>query len=124
MALSKSRIPHLLDIPQKMIQEEFNKEVEALLVHDSDQGTLHGKVCVICDKFVSRNDEKSISLKTLLKHAKYFKGDSNLPSNLRKLYQFKVANNDKANDILEQCLLSPRSKVMQTANRKRHPKVI
>ena len=107
-----------------MQQEEFNQEVEHLLVHDPDHGTLHGKVCIVCDKFVSRNEEKSISLKILLKHAKYLKGDSNLSASLRASYKFSVANNDKANAILKDCLLSPRSKILQSQNRKRCPKII
>ena len=99
--------------------EEFNKAIDDILVYDAASKTLHGRVCLVCDKFVSRKELSMMKLKTFLKYAPYLKGDDSLPGALRGCYQTTIPINAH---LLSDCLLSPRSKlVYKNGNRRSQP---
>ena len=105
---------------------DFNKAIDGLLNHDKVTNTLHGKVCLICDKFLTEKDLRTMQLKTFLKHAPYFKGSPSIPDSLRSSYQSTLAHdNPRANQILSQCLLSPRSTLIyKNGNRRLQPYIM
>ena len=104
----------------------FNKAIDDLLVHDKVTNTLHGRVCLVCDKFLTDNDYSTMLLTTFLKCTPYLKGDPGLNASLRASYQFtNVLNDRKATDKLSQCLLSPRSKLIyKNGNIKSKPHIM
>ena len=98
------------------IQEEFNKAIDDILVYDSVGKTLHGKVCLVCDKFVSRKELSMMKLKTFLQFTPYLQGDPSIPSSLRSSYQTTIPQLLAATRDLSKSLLSPRSKVVYKKN--------
>jgi len=97
-----------------MSVKAVNKETEEILHHDSTNNTLHGTVCLVCDKLMKRKERCKISPKTFLKsHAPCLKGDGDVPDPLRQCYKFSVPDDEEANRALRECLLSPRAKVTQ-----------
>ena len=104
--------------------KEFNHEIESVLFHDRGTNTLHGKICIVCDKLMNRQELCQVGLKTFLKYAEFLKGDSSLCNDLRQCYSFTIPGDGTSNKVLEKCLLSPRSKLVQTDNQKRYPKVM
>ena len=91
------------------IQEEFNKAIDDILVYDSVGKTLHGKVCLVCDKFVSRKELSMMKLKTFLQFTPYLQGDPSIPSSLRSSYQTTIPCSITGTRSLLNSLLSPRS---------------
>ena len=104
--------------------ETLNADIDKLLQFDSEDGTLRGKVCLVCDKFLSLKDQKLVSLKKFLEYAPYLQGHDDLPEALQQCYKFRVPGNDRANEILNGCLLSPRSRVTHKGKKKRIPHVL
>jgi len=47
--------------------QEVKKETEEILLHDAVNNTLHGAVCLVCDKLMKRKERCNVSLKTFLK---------------------------------------------------------
>jgi hypothetical protein len=113
LALCNSPYPLCYRMSNSSVINEFNKAINEILVHDKVDNTIHGKVCLVCDKFLREKEYCTMKLSTFLKYAPYFKGPSNIPNTLRKVYHCSdVSNNRIATEILSQCLLSPRSKVI------------
>ena len=52
---------------------EFNKAIDGLLVHDVASNTLHAHVCLVCDKFLTNTEYRTMRLKTFLKYVPYLK---------------------------------------------------
>ena len=92
-------------------EKAFNEEISNLLISNRDDGTLHGKVCITCDKFLGHRDVCLVSVPTFLKYAPYFNGSDQLPAPIRQCYQFRIPNDDSANSVLQHALLSPRSQI-------------
>ena len=103
-----------------MSVKAVNKEIEEILHHDSTNNTLHGVVCLVCDKLMKRKERCKISLKTFLKsYAPHLKGDDDVPDQLRQCYKFSVPDDDEANRVLSECLLSPRAKVVHAREKRK-----
>ena len=102
-----------------IVQRSFNSEICNLLVSNREDGSLHGKVCLVCDRFLGPKDSSLVSLATFLKYAPYLKGDDQLPLSVRNSYKFTVPNNREANSILGGALLSPRSQIVYKGKSKR-----
>jgi hypothetical protein len=103
----------------------LNSAMQNLLCTDRN-GNLHGRVCLICDRLLSLNDQVWVSLTCFLRKTPYFHGNPLLPMALRNCYKFSAEYNDiPAADLLllHQCLLSPRS-LLCTDNRHRSPHVM
>ena len=94
------------------IEEEFNKAIDDILVYDSVDKTLHGKVCLVCDKFVSRKELSMMKLKTFLQFAPYLEGDQDIPPSLHVSYQTAIPSSITGTRVLSKSRLSPRSKVV------------
>jgi hypothetical protein len=69
------------------------------VLFQSNSGTLHAKVCLVCDKFMSRCEQSEMSLKTFLKYAPHLTGghNTNLPTELRECYKFNVTGAKQTN---------------------------
>ena len=100
------------------VVKEFNTAIDDILVLDSVAHTLHGKVCLVCDKFVSRKELSLLKLKTFLQFTPYFMGDSKLPADLRSCYQCTFPPNVMNGTPLQRCLLSPCSKLVYKSNQR------
>jgi hypothetical protein len=85
---------------------------------------MSGRVCLVCDKFLSKSETCTVSLKAFLKRVPYLQGDPCIPQSLRREYIFSMPDHHPANDMLKQCLLSPRSSIVYEDPQKRTPKVI
>jgi hypothetical protein len=90
----------------------INTAIDNILFQSND-GTLHGKVCLVCDKFMLQDEQSEMSLKIFLKVAHYLTGTQStpLPVELRKCYTFTVPGIAETNQVLRHCLLSPRSQL-------------
>jgi hypothetical protein len=108
--------------------EVLNCAIDNLLLYDSKRKSIHGKVCIVCDKLMKPKELSLISLKTFLKYAAYLTGNPSLPMPLRHSYRFDndelEIGNCQARDILNNCLLSPRSKLVYSDMQKKYPKVM
>jgi len=107
-----------------MSVQAVNKEMEEILHHDSTNdstnNTLHGAVCLVCDKLMKRKERCKISLKTFLKsYAPNLKGDDDVPDPLRQCCKFSVPDDEEANRVLSECLLSPRAKVVHAGEKRK-----
>ncbi|CAB9529143.1 hypothetical protein SEMRO_2410_G326700.1 [Seminavis robusta] len=98
--------------------EQFNKAIDTLLHHDTSSRSLHGLVCIVCDRFMKPKEARKIRLNTFQKYCEFacLKGDPDLPMSLRNSYKTEVPGNEKATHKLQKCLLSPRSKIKTTYN--------
>ena len=106
---------------------EFNKAVDGLLVHDAASNTLHPCVCLVHDKFLTTTYYRTIRLKTFLKYAPYLRGSDSIPTSLQQQYCCSfVTGEPDTNALLSQCLLSPRSTLIQhtTKDRRLHPSIM
>ena len=99
--------------------EIFNADIENILHHDEVHGTLHGKVCILCDKLLKPKEVCKVTMKTFISYAPYLKGDLEVPEELRNCYKFVVDGDEGRTKILGQCLLSPRSKVVIQKNKRK-----
>jgi hypothetical protein len=99
-------------------QIEFDRAIRDLLVADSTDGSLHGKVCVVCDRLLGHKDVRLIAMKVFLKYVPYLRGDESVPQAVRNTYKFTV-NNDTDDAVLSTALLSPRSRVTYKQTKKR-----
>jgi PIF1-like helicase/Helitron helicase-like domain at N-terminus len=99
-----------------MNSDKLNADIDKLILYDAKKGSLHSNVCLICDKLMNPKEQKLVSMKIFLKYAVYLKGSSSIPISLRQCYRFNVDEVKKipGTRILEDCLLSPRSKLVQT----------
>ena len=123
-------------IDRKKIEKNFNDEIDDVLVRDSIKGTLHGRVCLVCDKLMKKKETHLMGLKSFAKYAPLFKcSDPSMPRSLVQQYKFEslhelareVASEENRDCLhqLENCLLSPRSKLAHSnANTLRSPKVM
>ena len=115
---------------------DCNNEIDDVLVRDKIKGTLHGRVCLVCDKFLKKKETYTMGLSSFSKYAKLFEcSDSSLPQSLLDQYKFKaleeLASLEASEDYLEYvrkfkgCLLSPRSKLVYSSSKKiTKPKVM
>ena len=106
------------------LQLKFNEEIENLLLKNEESRSLHGRVCVLCDKFLSKHEEETLTLKTLVKHSHYLRSDPCLPLELKLAYSF--VSSDQTNidcSALNNCLLSPRAQVIPGNSERKTPKV-
>ena len=62
--------------------DEFNKALDGLLINDVASNTLHTRVCLVCDKFLTNTDYRTKRLKTFLKYAPYLRGSDSIPTSL------------------------------------------
>ena len=99
--------------------KEFNESIDDILVYDDVAKTLHGKVCLTCDKLVGRKELSMMKVKTFLQFAPYFEGSRDIPSSLRESYQTSIPMSVTGASALSRCLLSPRSKVVYKKNNRR-----
>ena len=107
------------------IREELNKDIDDILVREKNLGTLHGRVCIVCDVLLKKKESVELGLTAFAKYKELFKGDS-VPDKLREEYKFSAPLEPKLTKKLDGCLLSPRSKLVysQSDKRKRSPKVL
>ena len=61
---------------------EFNKAIDGLLVHDVASNSLHPRVCLVCDKFLTNTDYRTTRLKTFLKYVPYLRGADSIATSL------------------------------------------
>ena len=122
----------------KMVDHErlCNDDIDDVLVRDSIKGTLHGRVCLVCDKLMKKKETHTMGLTSFSKYSKLFEcNDSSLPQSLVDQYQFKaldefVAKKPSKKHLaqsrkFQKCLLSPRSKLVYSNNKKlTDPKVL
>ena len=107
------------------LQNDFNKAIDDLLVHDKDSNLLHGKICLICDRFLTKQNYCTVKLKTFLKVAPYFHGSSSIPGALRDTYKYTIPHDVQVTKKLSGCLLSPRSQLIyKNGNKKLQPSVM
>ena len=64
----------LLLVLRMTVLERMNKAIDEILHHDNRNGTTQGRVCLVCDKLMKRNEAKTMSLKVFVKNSVYFKG--------------------------------------------------
>ena len=104
------------------ISNEINKGINDILVRDHDLGTLHGRVCIMCDRLLKKREAKLMGFDAFAKYAKYMKGEKlDVCSDLRRQYRFSCFDNRKT-ELLSGCLLSPRSKLV--VEDRKTPKVV
>jgi PIF1-like helicase/Helitron helicase-like domain at N-terminus len=104
--------------------EELNSAIDNVIFHDTVKDTIHGRVCIICDKFMVRSKQCTINLTSFLKHAKHLQGDNTIPEDLRKQYCFQVSGDKTTTKSLSKCLLSPRSKLIIPAEKRGRKKIM
>ena len=99
-------------------QIEFNNSVSELLVRRSGDGSLKGRVCVCCDRFIGPKDLHLISLNRFLKCVPYLTSSKNIPEVVRRCYIFQTGR-EQEDEQLRKALLSPRSEVVFKSQSKR-----
>ena len=104
--------------------EAFNQEIDNILLYNEEKNSLHGKVCLVCDKLMKPKEVCLVGLKTFMKYAEFLKGDPSLPMELRQCYRFEIPATELCRDILSKCVLSPRSMLLYKDKKKRNPKVM
>lgn len=92
----------------------LNDEIDKIIVHNGEMKTVHGRVCLVCDKFVMRKEECLMSLKVFMKCAPYLTGKTDIARMVRDCYtcSFNLEDDPESMDILGRCLLSPRSQAV------------
>ena len=99
---------------------EFNGAIDGLLVHDVASNSLHPRVCLVCDKFLTNTDYRTMRLKTFMKYVPYLRGADSIPTSLRQQYCCSfVTESTAVNALLAQCLLSPRSSLVKHSSKDR-----
>eukprot|EP00978_Attheya_sp_CCMP212_P011122 scaffold27210_cov31-Attheya_sp.AAC.3 len=108
-------------------QQDLNEDIKDILLENDENGTLNGRVCVLCDRFVAPNLHSTLTLKTLVKHSRFLRAESNIPDKpLKACYRFET-NIQSVNEALEGCLLSPRAQVIyddKSTRKRKDPKII
>jgi Helitron helicase-like domain at N-terminus len=104
--------------------EAFNHEIDNILLYNEEKNSLHGIVCLVCDKLIKPKEVSLIGLKTFLKYAEFLKGDPSLPMELRQCYRLSIPGTVPWSDILGKCLLLPCSMLLYNGKHKKCPKVI
>jgi hypothetical protein len=96
--------------------EKLKAEIDKLILYDSEKSSLHSNVCLICGKLVKPKEMKLVGLKTFLKYAFYLTGSSSIPISLHQCYRLHLDEimNIPDNEILKDCLLSARSKLVHS----------
>jgi PIF1-like helicase/Ulp1 protease family, C-terminal catalytic domain/Helitron helicase-like domain at N-terminus len=92
--------------------QNFNSAIDDILLHDRASQTLHPRICAVCDKFVSPNEQCNIELRTFLQYAHYLAAPLDLNNDLKTYYRFTIPGNDSANRILHKALLSPKTQLI------------
>jgi hypothetical protein len=101
--------------------DKLNSAIDSLIVYDSEKNSLHGKVCIVCDKLMKPKELCLVGLTTFLKYAVYLKGNTGIPISLRQCYRFNTdeIRHVQGYQILDDSLLSMRSKLVYKDKRKR-----
>ena len=53
------------------VAKELNKSIQDLLVRDRALNTLHGRVCVLCDRLVTKKESSEMAVASFKKHCKW-----------------------------------------------------
>ena len=101
-------------------QANFNKAISSLLVRNHDDGSLHGRVCLCCDRFLGHNNVFLISVNKFEKFSPFLTGVNDITPVVRKCYTPDFGRED-VNLKLKGALLSPRSKLVYKSTKTRNP---
>lgn len=96
-----------------------NEEIDSILWRDEEEGMMCGRVCILCDKLMSKKEEGSLGVKTLVKNLVHLKAGPNIPAAVKRQCRFEMQGDSKSNTALQGCLLSPRARVEGTHNSKK-----
>ena len=103
------------------VLKAFNDGVKSILLQPEKKASLCGHVCIACDTLVKRADRRKVSVKQLKKLAPFMQGDPTLHSDVRNHYTASFA---KPGTDLFQALLSPRSHVLPSHNKRKAESVV
>ena len=103
-------------------QIDFNEAIDDLLVRNEATRRCRGRTCVTCDRLFAPWEGGTVTVKSLVKFAKHFRGEAGLPAPLRECYKLVIPGDVGATRALGGSLFSPRATV-QWDKRRRHPKV-
>ena len=111
-----------------------NEAIDDILIRDGINGSIHGRVCLVCDELLKKKEACTMKLGSFSKYASMFKCYEALPPSLVEQYQFKSlqdlatgTGSENCLKLLESfkgCLLSPRSKLVYSSKKLKSPKVL
>ena len=107
------------------IVDDLNSDIEDILVRDPNLNTLHGRVCIICDKLLAKKESSEMGVASFKKYCCYFKGENlTIPQSLRDQYVFSDSIGNSLPEEFSGCLFSPRSKLVYKGNNGQAAKVV
>ena len=102
--------------------EELNQAIDDILCYDEATKRLSGRVCMVCDKLLKRDEYRTMGLTTFARHAEHLRGGSTVTDAVRGCYTTTIPEPHRSK--LKDCLLSPRSKLVYSDKRRRSPKIM
>lgn len=91
-----------------------NEEIDSILHLDEEEGTMCGRVCILCDKPLSKKEEGLLGVKTLVKNSVHLKAGPDIPAAVKSPHRFEMQGDNESNTALQMCLLSPRAHIEGT----------